>query len=240
MVRAVTLDFWNTLVEDHTFEQRMSLRADRLSAALRPYGFTGDREAVDRAFRASWDNFDRVWRDDHRTPTTDESMDIVLASLGVEVDADTRADLTTTMQELVLDLPPRPIAGVVETVPLLAQSYALALVCDAGLSPGRTLRRVLAAHDLERYFGYLFFSDEHGFSKPDPRAFGTALAALGVAPDEAVHVGDILRTDIDGAHAAGMRAVHFAAVNASDVPQSNAEAVVYGFADLPATIARLG
>jgi putative hydrolase of the HAD superfamily len=240
MVRAITLDFWNTLVEDHAYEARTSLRAERLAAALRPHGFKGDRRDVDRAFKASWDNFDRLWHDEHRTPTTAESMTVVLGSLKVKVDRETHAALTRQMEDLVLDLPPRAIAGVKETIPRLADDYALAVVCDAGLSPGRTLRQVLAAHGLEQNFGYLFFSDEHGFSKPDPRAFRTALEALGVEPHEAVHVGDIQRTDIGGAHAAGMRALHFAAVNGSDVPRSTAEAIVYRFSDLPAAIAALG
>jgi len=240
MIRAVTLDFWNTLVEDHRLEQRMALRSARLAEALAPYGFSGDRAAVDCAFRASWDNFDEIWRRDHRTPTTAESVTILLGELGVTVPEATHAELTVLMEELVLEAPPRPLPGVSETLPILAERYALAVVCDAGLSPGRTLRKVLALYDLTDHFDYLFFSDEHGCSKPDPRAFHTALDALGVPPGEAVHVGDIQRTDIAGAHGAGMRAIHLAAINASDVPRSTAEAVLYRFADLPATLERLG
>jgi FMN phosphatase YigB (HAD superfamily) len=240
MIRAVTLDFWNTLVEDVSLEQRIALRATRLSAALVPYGFTGDRPAVDRAFKSSWDSFDRIWRHDHRTPTTAESVTIVLGELGVTVPDTVHDELTKLMEDLVLEAPPRPLAGVPETLPLLAERYALAVVCDAGLSPGRTLRKVLELYGLTDHFDFLFFSDEHGCSKPDARAFHTALDALGVKPAEAVHVGDIQRTDIAGAHGAGLRAIHMAAVNASDVPRSTAEAVLYRFADIPATLERLG
>jgi FMN phosphatase YigB (HAD superfamily) len=98
---------------------------------------------------------------------------------------------------------------------------------------------VLGLHGLERYFSAFFFSDEHGFSKPDRRAFLTPLAELGIAPDEAVHVGDIQRTDIDGAQAAGLRAVHFVGVNSSDLQVSTGDAVAFRFGDLPAVIAGL-
>lgn len=53
----------------------------------------------------------------------------------------------------------------------------------------------------------LVVSGDHGFGKPDPRLFEMALAKLGVAPDEAVMVGNSLRSDIGGAKAAGIRSV---------------------------------
>ncbi len=40
-----------------------------------------------------------------------------------------------------------------------------------------------------------------------PEIFEAALAALGVAPDEAVHVGDSLKADVAGAAALGIRTV---------------------------------
>jgi HAD superfamily hydrolase (TIGR01509 family) len=45
-----------------------------------------------------------------------------------------------------------------------------------------------------------------GFTKPDPRIFALALERLGVAPGEALMVGDSPSADVDGAHAAGIRA----------------------------------
>ncbi|HKB30211.1 MAG TPA: HAD-IA family hydrolase [Streptosporangiaceae bacterium] len=47
-----------------------------------------------------------------------------------------------------------------------------------------------------------------GVSKPDPRIFHLALDALGSRPEHAIHVGDSLRADVEGARAAGIRPVH--------------------------------
>ena len=126
-----------------------------------------------------------------------------------------------------------------ETLPLLAERYALAVVCDAAFTPGRVLRRVLAL-TASSAGSAPSSSDEHGWSKPDPRAFLTPLDALGVAPGEAVHVGDIQRTDVAGAQAAGLQAIHFVGVNSSDLSLSTAEAVASRFDELPALIERLG
>ena len=50
-------------------------------------------------------------------------------------------------------------------------------------------------------------SSEHGLMKPHPSIFRAALDLVDVPAAEAVMVGDSVRQDIDGAIAAGMRAV---------------------------------
>lgn len=240
MVRAVTLDFWNTLMDDFHPPAREELRAARLREIVAPYGHEPDAAAVGAAFAKAWRHFDKVWFKKARTPTTAESAAVMLRALRIKLPDEARERVVTMLEEIILESPPRTVEGVPETLPLLAERYALAVVCDAAMTPGRILRRVLERHGLEQWFAAFFFSDEHEFSKPDPRAFLTPLAALGVAPDEAVHVGDMQRTDIAGAQAAGLRAVHFVGVNPSDLLASSAETVVSRFDELPAAIGRLG
>jgi len=50
-------------------------------------------------------------------------------------------------------------------------------------------------------------SSEHGFNKPHPSIFRTALNLLGVEAGEAVMVGDSYRHDIEGARSVGMRGI---------------------------------
>ena len=50
-------------------------------------------------------------------------------------------------------------------------------------------------------------SAEHGYMKPHRSIFDTALAKAGVTADQAMMVGDSMKHDIEGALAAGMRAV---------------------------------
>jgi putative hydrolase of the HAD superfamily len=54
---------------------------------------------------------------------------------------------------------------------------------------------------------FLVISAEAGVRKPDPRIFGLALEKAGVRADEAVHVGDLVEDDVDGARRAGLRPV---------------------------------
>jgi putative hydrolase of the HAD superfamily len=56
-----------------------------------------------------------------------------------------------------------------------------------------------------------------GAAKPDPAIFGRALELLGADARDAVHVGDSLDKDVEGARAAGIRAVLLA--RAGDPPR---------------------
>jgi putative hydrolase of the HAD superfamily len=50
----------------------------------------------------------------------------------------------------------------------------------------------------------IIYSSRAGSAKPDPAIFRQALAALGAAPERAIHVGDNAGADLGGARAAGM------------------------------------
>jgi FMN phosphatase YigB (HAD superfamily) len=83
------------------------------------------------------------------------------------------------------------------------RGIALAVVSNWDLS----LHDVLAGLGWTSRFGAVVTSAELGVAKPDPRPFLVALAALGVAPADAVHVGDDPDADVRGAAAAGVRGV---------------------------------
>ncbi len=57
------------------------------------------------------------------------------------------------------------------------------------------------------YFDSVFISSSAGFAKPSAGIFHLALERHGIAPDEAIHVGDSPETDVEGALNAGVRPV---------------------------------
>lgn len=60
---------------------------------------------------------------------------------------------------------------------------------------------------LHHHFETVLASSRFGRAKPDPAIFLAACEAMGVAPRDAVYVGDDLRLDVQGAQGAGLRAV---------------------------------
>jgi HAD superfamily hydrolase (TIGR01509 family) len=66
---------------------------------------------------------------------------------------------------------------------------------------------VLVSAGIRDAFDAVVDSHHVGFSKPDPRIFDAARAAVGVEAGHVVHVGDLYEADIVGAQAAGIAAV---------------------------------
>jgi len=61
----------------------------------------------------------------------------------------------------------------------------------------------------DQHFDHQFHSFEVGLAKPDPDYFSHIVETIGVEPEEAVFVDDVL-ANVRGAQAAGLNAVHFA------------------------------
>jgi putative hydrolase of the HAD superfamily len=68
-------------------------------------------------------------------------------------------------------------------------------------------REKIETTELAQYFEAVIVSGEVGIGKPDPRIFALALEKVAVPPDQATMVGDSLSRDIEGAQAAGLKAV---------------------------------
>jgi len=95
----------------------------------------------------------------------------------------------------------------------------LGLVSNA-FDPPDLLHRDLAQFGIAERVDVALFSSEVGRRKPDPEIFQRALDALGVAPAEALFVGDTLATDIAGAKALGMRTCQAVWFRADEDPQA--------------------
>ena len=74
-----------------------------------------------------------------------------------------------------------------------------------------------------------------GAAKPDARLFEAALELAGVAPADALHVGDRPDNDVEGAHALGMRAVLIAR-DGHGTPATPGVSVISTLAELPALV----
>ena len=89
----------------------------------------------------------------------------------------------------------------------------LAQLTAAGMKIGlisnshRPLDEFQSHFELREFISAAVSSHEHGYMKPHPSIFLSALAKLDVAPRDAVMVGDSLRHDVEGALNIGMRAV---------------------------------
>ena len=92
-----------------------------------------------------------------------------------------------------------------DVLPVLEELRRAALRIAVVSNGIRDLNAFVAHHRLD--VDAIVDSRSHGRVKPHPTIFQAALAALAVAPEDAVMVGDSLEEDVEGARALGMRAI---------------------------------
>ena len=89
----------------------------------------------------------------------------------------------------------------------LKPHYPLGLLSN--FDSAATGERILATHGLRPYFSPVHISEAIGFRKPRREAFLQTVEAMGVAPQEALFIGDTFALDVVGAKNVGMGAVWF-------------------------------
>ena len=206
-IRAVTYDCWGTLLKDRDWKGAYEDRVSALSRFLKRS--TDDARAL---LDEAWARHDEAWKQ-VETFGPGRMAAYCLEARGID-DDDSIRELTREFEEASLSHGVDAVDGAAETLAALREkNFGRGLVCDTGFTPGRGVRKLLEEVGLIEYLDVLCFSDEVGVPKPGSEIFDKALAELGVRPHEAVHIGDLKRTDIAGAVGNGMHAIRYRGVH---------------------------
>jgi HAD superfamily hydrolase (TIGR01509 family) len=243
-IRAVTVDFWGTLVfegpraDDRYRERRL---AD-FEAILTRAGFRVTPKDLGRGYEHSARELTWVWSDNRDVPVVRHVASILEGAepgLSARVAGATLEALVEAYAAPALLVPPRADPGARTALDALAgRGLRLAVVSNTMRTPGRALRRILEGHGLLSCFHHLTFSDEVGVRKPAAEIFRLTLDALDVPPGDAAHVGDDARLDVEGARNAGLRVVQVVAAGGAAGPPEP-DLVIQGLEALPEAIATL-
>jgi HAD superfamily hydrolase (TIGR01549 family) len=129
----------------------------------------------------------------------------LFAAAGVDADDDLLQRTATSYRRAYLDAR-GPVAGAGDLLAALKPHVRIGIVSNNILDEQQQKLRHCG---FDAHVDALVVSEEAGVSKPDPAIFAIALDRLGAAPHEAVMVGDSWTADVEGALAAGIRAVWF-------------------------------
>lgn len=207
-LRAVVLDLFDTLV-DLRVEDLELLEVDgvRLPASVRQL-HAAVAEHADTPFdvfaRTSLriDTEMRLTRfAQHREVPTLERFTRLLEVLGVTAPA--LAERLTTLHMEAIRAVVRTPGHHAALLGALAGRVRLGLCSNFSHAP--TALRILDEAALRPHLSAVAISETVGMRKPAPEPFLAVLDALGVAPAEALHVGDSLGDDVAGAAACGLR-----------------------------------
>ena len=199
--------------------------------------------ALDRAYEESAAFLGRIWRENRDVPVEDHVtaiLESVRPGLAARLPSGTLGELVQAYSEPALLVPPALDNSAPAALQTLgARGYTLCLVSNTMRTPGATLRKILEHYHVLGCFSRLTFSDECGIRKPDPEIFRLTLRAIGVAPDEAVHVGDDPILDVQGARRAGMRVIQVATDRRDQALAPPPDALIPRLSGLPDAVAEL-
>lgn len=207
-LRAVVFDLFDTLV-DLRFEDlpRMEHAGRRLPASLkqlhavvarrRPLDFSeflAELHAVDRRMRA-------VQVDEGREVSTQQRFEELAERLGIEDSA-----LPAALTEVHMGSIRSTVNVPVHHRALLGElGGRLRIGLCSNFTDTETALTILDEAGFREHFDAIAISEAVGWRKPREEIFRVVLDELGVAPGEALHVGDSLRADVAGGAAVGMR-----------------------------------
>ena len=240
MFKVITFDFWQTLYADtqENWEKRQAIRIDNFNEYLTEQGYSCHKDDIavglDDAYKVSM----TCWYE-HKGVSVEKCLAAFSESLEFSFDEKEIADLILCLGKAFMAVPPVLIAHVKPMLESLSEKYALGIISDSALSPGKYVRKLMERDGIYKYFSAFTFSDETEHTKPEVIQFISTLKQLNAKPEEAIHIGDIVRTDIVGAKNAEMKAIRFAGFNKSETDDTLSDAVIDDYRKLEDTIAKL-
>ena len=205
MIQAITFDLWNTLFENISYSE---IRLKQLNTQLRKKNPNIILSNLLKSYNKFFSfNNPRLKKVTLNHVHTKERMTRFLDELHIALSFIELDNLIDEIESTMLENPPLLKKGVKDTLAILNQNYKLAIISDTGITPGRIIRNVLEQYEILKFFEITIFSDETGYYKPHSIAFKTALDHLKCAPEDSIHIGDLLETDIKGAKDYNMYAI---------------------------------
>lgn len=212
MIRAITIDLWETLIED--------VHSDEVERDEKRAKFIIDTLKLDDTKKEIIMKFFLDLNDAFRNPSSENSWSILPEDqvkvllekyLGVSYDKSQFERIVEYYKTVILEKPPVLTEQAIPKILMrLSKKYTLTLVSNTGRTPGTVLLNILEMYGIRDYFSNFVFSDEIGARKPDPRVFEHVHRLLNLNKESIVHVGDSVKLDFMGAKGYGFNAVLYA------------------------------
>ena len=197
MIQAVFFDLWNTLFSNKSYsELRLKQFFHFLQERKILLPFDKFKETYDSKFHFSEVTFEEI---EFRHIYTEDRIFRVLENIDVKIPQSDINLLIKKFESEMLQDPPLLKMGVKKTLEALAPEYNVGLISNTGVTPGKTISKVLEEYNILQYFDLTVYSDETGLFKPHPKMFKIPLDKFDCSPKNAIHIGDMLETDIKGA-----------------------------------------
>jgi putative hydrolase of the HAD superfamily len=198
MISVVTFDLWNTLFSKKSYSE---IRLTSLYNFLEKQGISISFNTVENAYLSKFHFHEVTFEDiNFHHIYTKERITRVFKELEIKIEEEEIERLRLEFESLMIDDPPLLKKDVKNTLEELDPDYQLGLISNTGVTPGPIISQVLENYGILQYFDVTIYSDETGFFKPHPKMFEIPLNELNCKATNAIHIGDMVETDVKGAN----------------------------------------
>jgi FMN phosphatase YigB (HAD superfamily) len=202
--KTLILDYIGTLVEPRNYSLEASER--KLHSALFEAGLETDWPRFRKAYKRAHQKYRRIRFEQLKEVTNAIWVSEALCNIGCNATKDDprlKIGLDVFFQDFMNTFRLRP-----HVKPLLTKASAngkVGLISNFTYAPAIHLS--LRKLGINRFFNVVVISDSIGWRKPHRKIFDQALQMMQITADQAIYVGDSPTEDIQGAKAAGLKAV---------------------------------
>lgn len=223
MKKTISFDLWNTLIQSNPKFQEARLKMiasytrlseDKITKYLKLFKYdidtTCEKFGIQPDIDVAFSNLYNLLEIDSRLITVHdfkneyheifENYPAVLCTISKE----DRMLLKTITSKKYLFERENTIAAILE---ILSEKYNLVITSNTVLIPGEILRRTLYNRGIKNFFSEMYFSDESTHCKPHPEFFSKMHYNSGSLKRNIIHIGDNIKTDIEGALNYGLNTI---------------------------------
>jgi len=238
MIKAVLIDFGNTLMRQRTEETELFDRGVRnLAKYLRKKGYKPSFKKLKQVEAELRDEAGRFRDKTSIEVDAADRMAVLLNTVGVHVSPkdELTGEAVLAFYKPIIDDMTIYQDSVEFLRTLKKDGYKLALVSNA--ASDIAVMKAAKQLGVAKFFDKMVVSSQIGVRKPSSAVYMEALNALKVNPREAVFIGDLIGTDITGAKRLGMKTI--LKINESSGVETNfPDAVVTSLKDAIKIIAK--
>ncbi|MBA31849.1 MAG: hypothetical protein CL748_04930 [Chloroflexi bacterium] len=211
--KTLSFDLWLTLIYESDLSAnsqiRRNIRSKKIQKKLSKYNIDLSTEKISRCFNKISDiitqghekGFDRQFI---------QWVSLGLNNLVLDTDKLTNnlvKDIATVIDDAFLEHPPQLLEGALDTLSLLREKYKIIMISNTGLTSPKAYIKWFKEIDLYDKFDGFFFSNELSLAKPSEKLFHMAFSSVNSLPEDVLHIGDNINTDICGAKKVGASTV---------------------------------
>lgn len=210
MLKIVSLDLWDTIIEDDLKleEKRGEIRIKKLYEYLSP--LVVSIKDVENAYQKMSEWLFSTQKMTQKSINISQQIYFIFKEFGAIPNSLVLEDIKMSYESAIFEFPPKVVDNVYEFFEKLKRlNLKMCILSDAGRTPGWALKEILNRYKLLSYFDKVFFSDEIGYVKPNKNTFNRIIKEFNVKKEEVVHIGDSIEKDIIGAKEFGINYIYF-------------------------------